>query len=182
MEPQPDKPQETPQAKEPPFDALAALGWVLAVMLSMFWMLAAAFIGAYVVETKVPNRFTYAYVLREGVELTRGEARRPLYDLIVSPAQSGRPVEFRPVGRVISLYPHDQPVEPHAFPGGATLMLSQQLRTDDQAFLKDAFANQRGARRWVWLQAMAAWVAVVLLPPAFMWGLIWVGTRHKVPE
>src|SRR5262245_61666514 len=62
MEPQQDKPQEAPQAKEPPFDPLAALGWVLAVMLSMVWILAAAFIGAYFMESEFPNRFTYAYV------------------------------------------------------------------------------------------------------------------------
>jgi hypothetical protein len=180
MEPQQDKPQD----KEPVFNPVTTLLWVVAVMLTIVWVVLAGGIGAYVFEVKVTKYFEYAYVLREGVELKRGDPQRPLYDLIVPPSQTGRPVAFVPVGRGLSpsLHPHDRPQEAHEFPGGATLALSTHLTAADQSFLKDAFASQRGARFWVWLLAMAAWLAVVVLPPAFVIGLIWFWPRLKFPK
>jgi hypothetical protein len=180
MEPQQDKPQD----KEPVFNPVTTLLWVVGVMLTIVWVVLAGGVGGYVFAVKVPKYFEYAYVLRDGVRVERDEAKRPLYDLIVPPSQTGRPVEFVPVGRGLapSLHPHDRPQEAYEFPGGATLALSTHLTAADQSFLKDAFASQRGARFWFWLQAMALWLAAVVLPPALLFGLIWFWPRFNFPK
>ncbi len=151
---------------------------VVAAMLSGLWVLFAVGIGAYVVEVVVPQTYEYAYVMRDGVQVTHGEAARPLYDLIVPPAQSGRAAEFVRVGRFRPyIATHEQPRVEHRSPDGTSLMVSQQLTAPDQAFVKDAFDGQRWARRWFWLQVMAGYLAVVVLPPLFLFGAIRLGRR-----
>ena len=77
---------------------------------------------------------------------------------------------------------HERPLLEHRASDQTRLFLSEKLTAADRAFLLDAYERQRGARRMAWLKIMTAWLMMVVLPPAFLFAVVYLGSRFRFAE
>jgi hypothetical protein len=152
--------------------------------LGALW-LAVAGVGGYVAtDATLHYRFEYVYDLRDGVTVKSGEPARPLYELVKSPSEVKLPVRFVPLGYlgVPRLRDHEGRRVEFVYPDGYVLHLSRNLTEQDQEYVKEAFVQQRYLRDAVRRSALQTWLMILVLPPMFVLGALWIGTRFKIPE
>ena len=160
-------------------------GWRIALMvLGAIWLFMAGVIGLFAVTHDFPTRFQYSYQLREGAALKLEDKELPLYDLVRSPSAEKLPVEFvrRGYQGVPNLRNHEGRMQEWVFPDQTILYLSPNLSEADRQYIKDAFQAHSGARERAWNRAIMSWLGIFLLPPLFVFGLIYLGRLFRFPE
>jgi hypothetical protein len=150
--------------------------WLIAALLSGAWAGAALLAGREFVSDELGHRYQYVHAVRADAPPWEAGLTLPFYEIFRSPAAEKLPTQFTWFGYQgvddWNLHLGSRQWNQIDFPDGNTLYLEKALSDADQAYVKQQFWAQRGARQAEWNRHMRPWFAVAAMLPALLFGLL----------